>query len=315
MQGGPRPATAQMEGLIAALDDALDMLGEFSVSTELVPVAGSPESLLDQCLELCEQAEATGPEPIRTLHHFACTGGTLISKCLAAMPNTQVLSEVDPLSTFLEIPGGPPRFVPTDMISLLRQASRSPNTDLLIEVFLAELGLVHVETLRMGQRLLLRDHAHGHYCHGPNIPRRLGLRDIVDMRFPIMSVITVRHPLDSYLALSANGWISYTPPGFDEYCRRYLVFLADHAGLPVVRYEDFVDAPQAEMQALCHLLALPYADDFVHVFDAFRLTGDSGRTGNAIERRPRRRVDDDTAAEAATSPHYPLLLQRLHYDE
>ena len=35
---------------------------------------------------------------IRTIHHLACTGGTLISKCLGSMPDVALISEVNPLN-------------------------------------------------------------------------------------------------------------------------------------------------------------------------------------------------------------------------
>ena len=36
----------------------------------------------------------------RAIHHFACSGGTVISKCVAAMPHVALLSEVNPLNRF-----------------------------------------------------------------------------------------------------------------------------------------------------------------------------------------------------------------------
>lgn len=309
----PGRSAEDMQGLIVALDDAVALLGEFSVRGDLVPVAENPGTLLDQCLALCAQADAAGPDPVRTLHHFACTGGTLISKCLAAMPNTQLLSEVDPLST-VQDDAGKSRFAPTDMIGLLRQSTRGTREELLIDVFLGELELVHAETVRLGQRLVLRDHAHGHYCHGPAIPARPGLRAIVARRFAVESAVTVRHPLDSYLALLNNGWMNYTPTGLDEYCRRYRVFLDDHAGLPVMRYEDFIDSPQDRLREICRHLQLPYADEFIDLFDVFTLSGGSGRAGNVIAHRPRRPITGTLAEEMDLSTHYSLLCQQLQYE-
>lgn len=303
----------RLQALVRAVDDAIVLLEDFAVATDVVPSTENPGSLLEQCLALCAQVEAAGPEPIRTLHHFACTGGSLISKCLAAMPNTQLLSEVDPLSRMLEPPDRRPRFTPSDMISLVRASARGASQGLIIEMFLADLGLIHGESCRLGQRVVLRDHAHGHYCLD-SIEDRPGLRDIVATRFTVVSALTVRHPLDSYLALRANGWIQHRPPTFDEYCRRYLAFLHDHAGLPITRYEDFVAAPGIVLPQLCADLRLPYRADFIDVFDALPVTGESGRSGTVIGRRERRPVDADLQREAAQSPGYRSLLQALDYE-
>ena len=43
-----------------------------------------------------QQTRPQGKPLLRTIHHLACTGGTVISKCLAAMPDVALISEVNP---------------------------------------------------------------------------------------------------------------------------------------------------------------------------------------------------------------------------
>lgn len=311
---GPEAHRAEAFGhLLSALDEARGLLDEFSRPGKQIATTGqNPAGLLQQCLDLCAQTAAVSPEPVRMLHHFACTGGTLISKCLAAMPNTQLVGEMDPLSTMQR--DGALLFAPTDMVLLMRQSSRGVSDSLITEMFNANLDLIEAHCRVNGQRLLLRDHAHSHYCHGDRIADRPSLHEIVAVRFQVAAALTVRHPLDSYLSLTSLGWVSFRPPGLDEYCRRYLKFLDDHADIPVVRYEDFVEAPQQQMRVLCGYLRLPYVEDFIDLFDVFQLSGDSGRAGNTIGKRPRRPFDDALAAEMDRSPHYQHLLQRLQYE-
>lgn len=309
-----RPSRGEtIDHLISALDEARELVGDYAVpSRQMATSVHNPGSLLQQCMDLCAQTAAARPEPVRMLHHFACTGGTLISKCLAAMPNTQLIGEIDPLSTMQR--DGALLFAPTDMVLLMRQSSRGVSDVLITEMFNASLDLIEADCRVNGQRLLLRDHAHSHYCHGDRIPDRPSLREIVAARFPVVTALTVRHPLDSYLSLTSLAWVSFRPPGLDEYCRRYLVFLDAHADLPMMRYEDFLDAPQARMHALCADLDLPYSEDFIDLFDVFRLSGDSGRAGDVIQKRPRRPFDPALAQEADRSRHYSRLLQRLKYE-
>lgn len=301
-----------VEELATTVDEALDLLREFSRGQPAALEHEQPGPLLEQCLALCAEYKAAPLEPVRTIHHLACTGGTLISKCLAAMPNTQVLSEVDPLSTLQDKPAGP-SFAPTDMIRLARQSTRGASPELLAELFLNNLALVHAEAARNGQRLLLRDHAHSHFCSGPDIPQRPTLRAIVASRVPVASVVTVRHPIDSYLALQANKFLHFQPQTFDEYCRRSIAFLDAYEGLPVVKYEDFVERPQETIEHMCQLLGLAYVDHFIDVFGVFRLTGDSGRRSDVIESRPRRPLEAALLDDVATSLHYRLLQERLGY--
>src|ERR1022692_5628 len=309
------PIRRPIDQLIATLNDALDLLKEFSHSSQTVPIPNqNPASLLEQCRALCAQHQAATPEPIRLLHHFACTGGTLISKCIATMPNVQLLSEVDPLSSPLEQPSKP-RFAATDMVTLMRQSTRGVKRELIIELFLNNLELIYANTIKLGQRLILRDHAHSHFCFGSEIPERPSLSAMVSSRFAIRSVVTVRHAISSFFSLEANGWVHFSPFTFDEYCKRYLTFLRTYNGVPTIKYEDFIDTPHEVMRKICFLLDIPYLDNFADLFSVFALTGESGRSGDFIQHQPRRTVDNRLEMEMNQSRHYRILRARLEYDE
>lgn len=301
--------------LTVELDAALGLLREFQQIGDVPALARDhvvPSNLLEQCLALCAEHSALQPEPIRTVHHFACTGGTLICKCIASMPNTQLLSEVDPLSTPVQS-SAKPLFSPTDMVTLMRQSTRGATPELVMELFLNNLGVIYPESTRSGLRLVLRDHAHSHYCRGGDIPDRPSLRNLVASRFPVLSVMTVRDPIDSYLSLRANGWVHFTPATFDEYCRRYINFIHDHAEVSIIRYEDFLDDPEAEMMKICRLLDLPFNADFRDLFSVYRITGDSGRSGVHIETRSRRHIDAELAGEIGASTNYQRLRSLLGF--
>lgn len=313
MAGTRDPQDASLPQLVALLDEACAVIEQYRPpAARRGLAAGDPTSLLEQCLALCSERDRRAPDPIRTLHHFACTGGTLVSKCLAAMPNVQLLSEVDPLSTMQYSAGGA-RFAPTDLIQLVRQSTRGASDALLARMFTASLSVIAEDCARRGLRLLLRDHAHSHYCIGDGIPLRPGLRELAAESGAVASAVTVRHPLDSYLSLLELGWANFRPAGFDEYCRRYLAFMADHDGLHVMRYEDFLDAPERELQRLCHALELEYRAGFEDLFGVFRLTGDSGRSSEVIGHRPGRPVPQALTEEIALAGYYEPLLERLGY--
>lgn len=305
-------AGAPVEKIVNILDEALDMLEDFRSSNPLDgSIEQAPDSLLEQCLALCKQNEVIRPEPIRTVHHFACTGGTLISKCLAAMPNTQVLSEIDPLSKLIS-DSGRDLLIPTDLVGLMRQSSRGTSDRLIVELFLNSIAFIYSETVQNGLRLVLRDHAHSHFCLGENIQNRPTLRMMVASKFPVVSVLTVRHPLDSYLSLKGLGWHQVLT--LDEYCKRYLAFLEVYEGIPVIRYDDFVESPLFVMRELCRLLELPFSEDFINLFNVFKLSGDSGRGGNLIKKMPRRPIDAEVAKDIGESENYGKLLKLLDYN-
>lgn len=309
---GRSPDRGTVEQLLSALDQALEVTEEFTGPIELVQAETvSPESLLEQCIALCKPQEAA-IEPIRTIHQMACTGGTLFAKCIAAIPNVQLLSEVDPLSRMQIVPDDP-RFCPTDLVLLMRQGTRGASDELIVRMFHAALEVAHAEAASRGERLVLRDHAHSQYG-ATRIGHRPTVRAIVAARFPVLSLVLVRHPLDSYLSLVDNQWVGFNG-GLDEYSRRYMAFLNDYEGVPLIRYEDFVRDPERRMREACGYLRLPFSGHFIDMFDIFRISGDSGRRGNVIARRPRRPlVDDALAGEQASSTHYSSLLKRLDYD-
>ncbi|WP_425258328.1 hypothetical protein ACPOLB_22770 [Rubrivivax sp. RP6-9] len=279
--------------------------------TTLAAEPAARSALLQQAQALEAGAAALHGQPLRTLHHFACTGGTLISKCIAALPNVQLLSEVDPLSTQL-LPEAL-RFSPTDMVTLARQSTRGASDALVIELFRAQVQVLQQHAVRHGLRLVLRDHAHGHYCHGAALAVRPALREMLPPALPLLSLLTVRHPLDSYASLARNGWVHLQPRTLHTYCQRYLAFLDQHEGLPLLRYEDFVAAPQRAMQLVCEALALRYEPHFARFFAGFAVSGDSGRSGTTIAPRPSHASAVALEAEAAASDAYVQLVQRLGY--
>jgi len=149
--------------LMDSLDEALGLLSDFA-SNQPIPESEirSPAKLLEQCEEICNNR--LEPQPVRIVHHFACTGGTLICKLLATMPNTLLLSEIDPLSQIMTRNRRSPAFAPTDLIYGMRVALRPADDAAVIEVFTAGLRALYTQVGSIGQRLVLRDHSHSHFC-------------------------------------------------------------------------------------------------------------------------------------------------------
>jgi hypothetical protein len=300
--------------LTAVLREALSLINEISLENVKSSSAIAPEpALLEQCLAMCEEHRGAKKEPIRTLHHFACTGGTLISRCIAAMPNVQLLSEIDPLSSLLLDPNSP-RFAPSDPVTLLRQSPRRVDSRVLLRIFREELRVIYEESTAIGQHLVLRDHAHSQFCTTDSIVDRPTVRDLVSEAHSVVSLLTVRHPLDSYASLIENGWVHFQPKTFDEYCRRYLAFVSRYEDVPCITYEAFVADPASCMASISHTFALDFNPDFLDCLDVISLTGDSGRKGMDIERRPARGEIARLAQEASSSSAYFLLCHKLQYE-
>jgi len=125
---------ANVRDLQKSLEDALDLLQDYN-SGQLLPdrsIEPLP-SLLEQCEALCSRVP--DPEPVRSLHHFACTGGTVIAKSVALMPNVTLLSEIDPLSTLALPKEGQITFAPSDIIYAARTALRPVDEQIVERMF------------------------------------------------------------------------------------------------------------------------------------------------------------------------------------
>jgi len=306
---------SSLAGALSVANEAIDLLNGMQAQTKSAKLAqNSAATIIEHCRSLCEEHTVGKTEPVRLVHHFSCTGGTMISRCIASMPNIQLLSEIDPLSTALDT-STKPRFAPTDIITLLRGGTRGTDPQFIVELFLNDINAIHAYTTGIGQRLVLRNHAHSHYCTGELVSDRLSLQQMIATRFATKSVLTVRHPLDSFLSLLANAWVTFSPPSLDEYSKRYLAFLRAHAGVPVMQYESFADEPDNFMLQLCKTLSIPFNAYYKSLYDAFELTGASGRGGGDIHRRDRRAIDDATQAERKISRYYEELCFTMNYPE
>lgn len=300
-------AEKALADLSASLDQAVDLLDEFA--PHLADDSSLP-SLLAQCEAAC--AAPRQPEPIRTLHHLACTGGTMIARCLAAMPNVLMLSEMDPLSRH-HVTAKTKPFNPTDLILDLRYGPRKVPDAVFAEMFLASLRTLHSHAESVGQRIVLRDHAHSQFCTMIDPISRPTTRSVIGRGFILRSAVTVRHPLDSFLSLHANKWAHFRPFTLDEYAQRYMLFLDAHHDVPMFRYEDIVAEPAPLLQRLCNALDLAFVPEAIEMIGAIVLSGDSGRKGDQIGKRDRRPVPLEIAKAAAQSESYAQLCHRCGY--
>lgn len=290
---------------------AQDQLAPFhrdALGSALGGAIGGTGPALTDLLQAAAQTAAAPVPPLRTVHHLACTGGTLICRCIAAMPNVRILSEVDPLSTINKHPFGP-----TDLMGLMEHGSRPPPLATRLEVFHAGLRQLWEAGRQSGTDLVLRDHSHSQFHLGNAVEQRPTLREILTPDYPVLSLVTLRHPRDSYLSVVKNNFVQFEPRTLEEYASRYHAFLDRHAGVPQLRYESFVADPIASMRWIAEVLDLTFNPDFQDHFPAIRLSGDSGRAGAKIAPRPVRDIPENLQRSLSQSKSYLSLCDRLSY--
>jgi hypothetical protein len=263
-------------------------------------------SLLARCESVCKKYEK-GKPIIRIIHHFACSGGSLISKCISAMPNVFLLSEVHPHSELYLLHKGT-RYLPSDIGTLAKYSGIPSHVELAKRIFSQSIKVTHEHVSKLGGSLVLRDHSHSDFCIDLCNSEKKAVVDSLRDDFVVVSLITLRDPVDSFMSLVKNGWTHFSPPGFDEYCRRLLDFINAYPEADIVLYEDLVSKPTETLQLICLKLDLGYNEMFESIFDCFNVTGDSGRTGAVISNRERRPLSTKFEQEIQTSKNYEKFI-------
>lgn len=256
--------TVNLQKLTQVLDESLDLLKQASIAEQKLTnyVEPSP-TLLDQCLELCEQHYKSAQEPIRTVHYFACPNQGIVSQTLATLANTRILNNIDPRNdaSFKALKGiiKSQALIPKFANSSSRKNTEQQVVDVCMSEFLNDIQMTQQESSQLGQRLVICDN----HCH----PHAFGqqksdLLELLAQKFPpasILSILIVSDPVDSFLTLQAECE-SIT---FEQYCQHTLDFIKTHPNLDIIRYEDFLKSQQTTVQKICQILDLPYNEDFI----------------------------------------------------
>lgn len=311
----------EAEKFLEYLEDAECLLVDFLDTDEPATdftLDYSPSKHLDlagfsKWMEFCEP-KGLQDQTIRLIQHLSCTGGSIICKSLASMPNVLLLSEVNPLSELL-FNSQDKKFAPTDLAYLARLARVPQWNELSEKLFKAEIREIVNHAQLYGKYVFVREHSHSDFLVGETPKRASTVRRLLREDYPVLPILTVRHPVDSYLSMLRNGWVGFAPGTFDEYCRRYLLFLEHNHDVPRHKYEDFVRDPKAELKKMSENLKLPYQGDFEDTLDLVTLTGDSGRSASVISKRDRHSFDQKFRIEVSESANYSKICESLEYQE
>lgn len=298
------------------LEQALSLIKQKETESRQVEISSELElketqSLLERCKRVVDESKAK--PKLRMIHHLACSGGTLVSKCLAALPNVFLLSELHPTTT-LHQGGGKPKFLPSDVTTQARYANVPNVEELAWDIFKSNIQKAHKHIERYSGKLIVRDHTHSDFCVGDTFCEQSSLALKLKDDFELLRVVTLRDPIDSYLSLVKNNWVHFEPKTFDEYCKRVWFFLEEYSDCDVYRYEDFVSDPKKTMLSMSTVLQLSYDDTFLDTFNLFKVTGDSGRSGDVIAPRERKALTNDEIEEFAGSEYYARIANRFKYN-
>ncbi|MEG3766264.1 hypothetical protein [Alteromonas sp. 14N.309.X.WAT.G.H12] len=249
---------------------------------------------------------------IRSVHHFACSGGSLISKSLDAMPSVRLLSELHPLARkHLQLANH--KFTPSDVVSCAYYAKMTGLESLSLKIMEASVKIAIDHAYSNSEFLIFREHSHTDFCVGSVALNTRFFERISDKDYPSISIATVRNPIDSYLSLNKNKWVHFTPPTFDEYCKRLNLFLSGFGDDNIFFYESFLKHPQIVMKKICEILEVPFSATFVDTYDTRTITGDSGRGADRIIQLKRREISPEYIDEINCSEEFKKFLRRFKF--
>ena len=260
--------------------------------------------------------------PIRVVHHWACSGGTIISRSLAQLPRVVLLSEVHPLA-HLRLHPPSSGYQPTDVVQQLSLARNGRDPALCVAAWQGSIVALQEATSQHNQVLVLRSHSHIDFFCGGLAPEESMVSRCLRTKAALLELLTVRHPLDSWLSILTNQWHRHFAGGdLESFCRRALRMLDACHAMPWLRYEEFSLNPASALQAMANVLQLEPMNSSLRNDDiqAIQLSGDSGRRADVISARPRRPVPENQksaiqqALDGGADSSYLRLCHRLGYN-
>lgn len=236
---------------------------------------------------------------IRVLHHWACSGGTIISRSIASLPHVLLFSEVHPLA-HLRLPSEDPEYCPTDLIRQVCLDHNSRDPLLCMALWTGAIDSLQRELLKQDLCLVLRSHSHIDFFTGPFPAMSSLVSKSLASRHSLLELFSVRHPLDSWISMTKMGWDKHFRfVSFAEFCRRCLAMTKALVDMPILRYEDFTLAPQKTLQMICKELELSYSEDGLSSLGSISLSGNSGRGSDRISPRLRQSIPESIQKELA----------------
>ena len=256
---------------------------------------------------------------IRIIHTVGGCGGTLLSRCVGVLSGVALLSEINPGSVKL-YPQFDPLYQDRTWLHLLgtTEADHFSKRDLgIIENFRELVGVFHDRASAAARHLIIRDYNYIDFVGIPfiaNPPRRLTLYPALPHALSTTSVALVRHPVDQWLSLSKHEHVrAVLKPSV--FCEAYAAFLQEFGTKRVYKYEDFIQNPETELQAICSDLVLPFEPSFIERFHEFDcVTGDLTRLGEPAISAPKKKVLPPALIdEFRSSTSFRYILQSTGY--
>lgn len=210
-------------------------------------------------------------KPIIVMLSYARSGGTLLNRCIASMPNIIMLSEVNVEA-----------LCPSSCNTIKDQVKEWYGIILKSDGFIENIKELYSYCLTTGLILAVRD-----WTFGSFVPSRynnfepsktLATLNAVSRYFPVKPFALVRDSIDIWLSLNASPRTFYDKNL--EYLYEFVTSVIDHK-IKIFRYEDFCKDPVEVMHSICDYAGMEYSDQFKSFSNYFKVTGDIDMPGHS----------------------------------
>lgn len=195
---------------------------------------------------------------------YARSGGTLLNRCIASLPNILMLSEINIEAS-----------CPNSCSSIKDQAKNWYGINLHSNGFLENIEEIYNYCLETGKTLVIRDWSFGSFVPSKynnfSPSKKLATLEAIAQRFPVIPFALVRDPIDIWLSFNASPRTFYD---------KNLEFLYEFSkslisnGIKIFHYDDFCKDPEKVMYNICKYTGINYSDKFKDFSNYFKVTGD-----------------------------------------
>ena len=273
-----------------------------------------------------------------TIHHACCTGGSIISQILASATNSILISEINPFQSIRDR-RIEPFFDPTAILWHLVYNSKEISNTHKLKYFFCQLDISIEHAKGLQKNLLLRDHTHSTFNFSDKdiffMNKKLGSSFLETLRYfyelqikdfdftLIKPIISVRHPLDSFIAARKRDWLlPYCGGGdinLENYCKGLLKFqnyMEKEKSAKVIRYEDICINISDCLKKTFLDLNIDYQIPSLDEINLIKVTGKSGRKTENISLRERliEDVDNELKNQIEVSKYYKKYCQLNKYN-
>lgn len=196
---------------------------------------------------------------------YARSGGTLLNRCIASMPNVVMFSEVN-----IEA------LCPSSCSSIKEQAKFWYGISLKSSNFLDNIEELYNYCLKNNKILVIRDWSFGSFVpsryNNFKPSKELKTLNMISERFPVVPFAFVRNSIDVWLSFKAS------PRTFYDKNLDFLYEFSEELiknNINFFLYEDFCKNPKKILKKICDYTGIIFDNSFEGFSNYFKVTGDT----------------------------------------